>query len=563
MTATAFTKPTVDLDATDFFCGIGGSSSGLVEAGWQVDLAANHSQTAIETHSANHPATEHLLADLETVDMRYLPRTRALWASPICTEVSPGGGKSKKQPPQAGPGLFEEYGHVPKEAFERTRVTFWQVLRAAEVHRYEVIWIENVVESFDWVLHPTFMSGLETLGYEIQIVNVSAAHVGDDTNPNAPQLRDRVYIVARLKHIPSFDLDVRPPAWCYRCDTVIEAIQLWKPPTKTSRGWKDWRVGKYNQQYVWACPHHMVRAEPLIMPATEAIDWTDLGIRIGDRRELGMRDLAARTMRRIGMGLEMISDPVLLAAAGNTWDAAAGSGGSYLRAVDPNGWPLAAEQGTATQGIATAGGKFVMAVHHDDHGRAFDPDHRPLPPRTTKNGESLVMTEPFITMLRENGKPTPVNHAPLQAFTTGRNHGLTIPPGAFVMKHQGGYLDDRHAVTSVDQPLNTVTTRHAGSLVVPFRKGDRPHTPDRPLSTLATHAQHGVMTAGERIAIEDCYFRMLSPREAANGQRFTRTYILTGTLGEQQLGAGNAVPVNVAHMLGRRVAEGLDSRAAA
>lgn len=481
MTAAAFTKPTVDLDATDFFCGIGGSSSGLVEAGWQVDLAANHSQTAIETHSANHPATEHLLADLETVDMRYLPRTRALWASPICTEVSPGGGKSKKQPPQAGPGLFEEYGHVPKEAFERTRVTFWQVLRAAEVHRYEVIWIENVVESFDWVLHPTFMSGLETLGYEIQIVNVSAAHVGDDTNPNAPQLRDRVYIVARLKHIPSFDLDVRPPAWCYRCDTVIEAIQLWKPPTKTSRGWKDWRVGKYNQQYVWACPHHMVRAEPLIMPATEAIDWTDLGIRIGDRRELGMRDLAARTMRRIGMGLEMISDPVLLAAAGNTWDAAAGSGGSYLRAVDP----------------------------------------------------------------------------------TGRNHGLTIPPGAFVMKHQGGYLDDRHAVTSVDQPLNTVTTRHAGSLVVPFRKGDRPHTPDRPLSTLATHAQHGVMTAGERIAIEDCYFRMLSPREAANGQRFTRTYILTGTLGEQQLGAGNAVPVNVAHMLGRRVADGLDSRAAA
>ena len=41
-------------------------------------------------------------------------------------------------------------------------------------------------------------------------------------------------------------------------------------------------------------------------------------------------------------------------------------------------------------GDATAGGKFVMAVHHDDHGRAFDPDHRPLPPRTTKNGESLV-----------------------------------------------------------------------------------------------------------------------------------------------------------------------------
>lgn len=61
----------------------------------------------------------------------------------------------------------------------------------------------------------------------------------------------------------------------------------------------------------------------------------------------------------------------------------------------------------------------------------------------------------------------------------------------------------------------------------------------------------------------DCYFRMLSPREAANGQRFPRNYVLTGTLGEQQLGAGNAVPVNVSQMIGQRVAQGLDSRSAA
>lgn len=546
-----------DLTCTDFFCGIGGSSTGLVGAGWTVELAANHSQTAINTHSANHPDTEHLCADLQTVDFRYLPKTRALWASPICTEVSPAGGRSKRQ---TGPSLFEEHGHVPREAFERTRVTFWEILRAAEAHRYEVIMIENVLEAFDWVLLPTFLAGLKTLGYEIQIVCVSAAHVGDGGNPNAPQLRDRIYWVARLAKIAAFDLALRPPAWCDRCEGIVDAVQLWKPLTKTSRQWEGQRAGKYNQQYIWGCPRHMTRTEPLIMPASTAIDWTNLGVRIGDREELGMRRLAGRTMRRIEMGLDMIADPVLIAAGGNTWDAAAGSGGTYLRAADPMSWPLSAEQGTATQGIATSPAKFVMATNHDGGPRAFDPDGAPLPTRSTKNGEALVMTAPFVTMLRENGKPTPVYQAPLQAVMTGRHHALTVPPGAFLMKHQGGYLDDRHAVASVDTPMPTVTTRHGGSLVIPFRKGERPHHPTRPLGTVTTRAQHGVMTAGS-IAVEDCYFRMLSPREAANAQRFPRHYILTGTLGEQQLGAGNAVPCNVSQWVGHQVAVGLDGAA--
>lgn len=70
---------------------------GLVRAGWQVKLAADHDKTAIATHSANHPDTEHICADLRAVDFRYLPKTRALWASPICTEDIPGRGQKKQQ----------------------------------------------------------------------------------------------------------------------------------------------------------------------------------------------------------------------------------------------------------------------------------------------------------------------------------------------------------------------------------------------------------------------------------------------------------------------------------
>jgi hypothetical protein len=33
--------------------------------------------------------------------------------------------------------LFEEHGHVASAAFERSRVTFWEVIRAVEIHRYK------------------------------------------------------------------------------------------------------------------------------------------------------------------------------------------------------------------------------------------------------------------------------------------------------------------------------------------------------------------------------------------------------------------------------------------
>lgn len=55
--------------ATDFFCGMGGSSTGLARAGFEVKLAANHWDRAIETHAANHPNTEHLLGDIQAVDL--------------------------------------------------------------------------------------------------------------------------------------------------------------------------------------------------------------------------------------------------------------------------------------------------------------------------------------------------------------------------------------------------------------------------------------------------------------------------------------------------------------
>ncbi len=546
---------TTDLDVTDFFCGMGGSSTGLRNAGWTVKLAANHWDRAIETHSANHPDTEHLCADLQAVDLRYLPRTRALWASPICTEVSPAGGRRKRSKRgQAGPGLFEEHGHVPAAAFDRTRVTFWEVIRACEIHRYESVMIENVVEAADWELFDVWLAGMTTLGYDAQFVSVSAAHVGDQGNPHAPQWRDRMYIVFTRRGVRKPDLAIRPLAWCPKCDAVVEAVQWWKKP---GRG-----IGKYGAQYLYVCPvgnHGAV--EPYVAPATAAIDWTDLGERIGDRK----RPLGASTLLRVQLGLDLIGNPALIAARGNTWDAASGAQSAYLRAWPPASSPLPTQTTDAQHGIVSSG-SFVMATNHDGDGRHFDPATGPLPTRSTKNGEALITPEPFVAMLRNHGGAMPVTD-PLATFSaSGYHHGLTTPPGAFIASQYGGHLrpDDPRSVASVERPLPPAVAASAPTLVVPYRKGARPYPAgSAPLSTMATHDQHGVLHVPEPIRVEDCYFRMLKPREAANAQRFDRAYVIHGNLGEQQMQAGNAVAVNVAQWIGRQVAASLDTRGAA
>ncbi|MER6939359.1 DNA cytosine methyltransferase [Nocardioides sp. NPDC127514] len=550
------------LTAVDYFCGMGGSSSGLVEAGFEVQVAANHWVRAIETHSANHPGTEHLCADIQQVDVRYLPKADLLWASPICTELSQAGGRRKPRDP-GQPGLWEEHGHVPAEAFERTRVTFWEVLRYAEVHDPAVVLVENVVEAADWHLIGTWLHGWTSLGYDVQLVCVSAAHVGGVDNDPAAQWRDRIYFGITRKDVPLLDLEPRPAAWCEKCGHDVEARQWWKPRAKRINGMP---VGKYGPQYIYVCPegdHGQV--EPYVAPAASVIDWTDLGVRIGDRAEHGLRDLGPKTMARIRLGLQTIADPVLIGAGGNTWDAASGAQNSYLRA-----WPLL-ESPTPAQVTAIQNGiamseemrKFVFNLNHGgpvdgSGGRWFDPETRPMPTNTIKRGEGLVMTEPFVSMLRNHGRNHPVTSGPVPTFSAGGfHHGLTIPPGAFVSAHHGGYATaDPSMNKSVTEPLRTQTAQLNKSLVIPYRKGAKPYPATaNALSALATREQHALLQAA--IEVEDCYFRMLKPREAANAQRFPRRYVITGNQGEQQMQAGNAVAVNVAAWLGRRAGDAL------
>lgn len=70
---------------TDLFCGAGGSSLGAEAAGFQLVMAANHWQTAIDVHQAHFPDADHDCADVREADPRRYPVTDILLASPECT----------------------------------------------------------------------------------------------------------------------------------------------------------------------------------------------------------------------------------------------------------------------------------------------------------------------------------------------------------------------------------------------------------------------------------------------------------------------------------------------
>lgn len=555
----------------DFFAGFGGASSGLVEAGFELVTAYNHWDKAIEVHSANHSDADHVQGDLSGYDMRRLPWAPVLWASPECTWHSPAGGRKRVQ--ASAPTLFGD-DPLPADAGVRSRATMYDPIRAAEARSFDVVVIENVVEVASWPLFDPWLRMWEALGYSWKIVNVNAAHVYSSRNPAAGQWRDRIYVVLTRTGVTPPALEPAPPAYCHQCSRDVTTRQHWKKPGREGAP----RVGKYGQQYVYVCDagaHALQVVEPYVLPAAAVIDWTDLGIRIGDREKLGMKPLAAATMRRIKVGLRMFARPAIVGAAGQTWDAANprhprfGESASYYRAWDTLA-PLNARQaGGSGDGVVVP--PHMIAVNHDGDARARRLDAGPVPTRSTKIGDGLVFlptlaefywrggaasTErpmdtvstrehhaltvpPFIAELYGTGTARGVENAALSAVTAGGNHhGVTVPPDAFLSRQYGG-SSMAHLNTSIDRPTHPITASGGGNhaLVVPERK--------RPASRYEGDLP---------FELDDVRFRMLEPREHLRAQRFADDYDTSAAnKSETTKGAGNAVAVNVAHWIGGEI----------
>jgi DNA (cytosine-5)-methyltransferase 1 len=503
------------LTLTDLFCGAGGSSTGAIEIpGVKVRVASNHWDLAVETHNTNHPTADHLCADLSAVDPRRFPRTDLLWASPECTNHSVAKGRKRAD---AQPDLFGEM--LPDAASERSRATMWDVPRFTEVHRYQSVIVENVVDAWHWEPFRAWLMAMDSLGYAHHIVFLNSMHA-QAFGPGAPQSRDRMYVLFWRKgnQRPEIERVTSPAAEC-PTHGAIRARQVFKRGDRSP-----W--GRYRQQYVYTCPVRgcLTLLEPSYRAAAEIIDWALLGQRIGDRT----KPLAEKTLARIRAGIERYWGPFITEHTHEY----------RTRSVDQ---PLST--------IRASGNHFGLAVPVEGrNGKAAQTLNEPLRTQTTRNETGLA----FIAELRGGGsKHRPVSEPLCTVVANGNHHGLVT-----TYYGNGG-------TRPASEPLSTVTAieRHALLMRNNTARGDQGQmtTPAaEPIRTITTTGHQSLLTADRpTIDVDDVLFRMLEPREIAAAMDFPTTYCILGNRREQVRQAGNAVTPPAARDLVGIIAESL------
>lgn len=573
------------ITAIDFFCGAGGSSTGLVAAGVEVIHAANHDEIAIDTHRTNHPKTEHSLDDLQQSHASRYPRTDIAWFSPECTNHSRAKGKKRKNIDQRD--LWGNNQVDPEE--ERSRATMREVVEFTAFHKYLAVIVENVVDITLWAHYNEWLRSMVNLGYDYKVCFLNAQFFG------VPQSRDRIYIVFWRKGIKAPNLDFMPPAHCPRCGEVA-AVQAMKPSSKTPMK----KYGKRNQ-YVYCCPSCYQEVRPYYSPASDAIDWTMPAPRIGDRKY----PLEPKTMDRIAAGLKklkartMVIDtsyshaghngkvkpvteplpsqttresqalitPFTLAIRGTATAQAVDDPMLTVTAQDNNGLVVPSiysyyGQTVNLSGVENPLPSVMPSPHHyllnapvlftNRFNNNMQPVDEPMSAITTGNGQYLLDPAELVTL--RNSTPSRAPTEPLPTIESGGlHHGLLVAPWLLTIRQS-------MQARGVDEPLSTVSAggnNHA--LIYNYFNSDALRNVSQPLDTLTTKERHALIDPN--IAIEDCGFRMLQPHELKLAQGFPASYIVKGTKEKQVWQIGNAVPCPMAYALVVRVMESLEKSA--
>ncbi|MFH8257869.1 DNA cytosine methyltransferase [Streptomyces roseolus] len=305
-----------------FFTGGCGDMRGFTDAGFLSLYAANHHPASVETARINWPGLFVNPADVQAIDMRCVPSAQVLVASPICTEASPAGGKAA---PRKAVELDENGRPKPGPDWPQTRITMWEPVRYAEVHRPMAYVGENVAQFGTAPLFKAWLTVWEALGYTPVIASVNAAHLKVDGIPPLPQSRDRVVWcflrndIAKANGLP----DLRPTceAMCPACGPV-EGVQHWKKNL-------DFPVGEYGhkRQYTYVCPNARCGAhvEPITRGIGEVIDPTVTGSRFGDgyydHFTGGRKPYVSATRNRVAIGLEKYRGKPFIVTLRNHCDA--------------------------------------------------------------------------------------------------------------------------------------------------------------------------------------------------------------------------------------------------
>lgn len=561
-----------DLIAGDLFSGFGGLTEGIKRAGFETIVAANHSEYKTRVHEANHPEAEHWIADLvdresgDYHDVRQLPAVDLLAAGVSCTNHSQA---NTTKAYSLGLTLFDtddpEYeARVTRS--ERDRATANCVLHYAQVHHPRLILVECTTELSSWgpaipgrakvgdgSTYRWWLKQFENLGYRYRVLYLNSMFFG------VPQSRDRLYIAFWDRALPTPDLDHRPAAWCGRCDQVVEGVWTWRtgvPPTGSVR---------YGKQYDYRCPSCRGPVIPPMAASINALDLTNLGARIGDRKKPLRPATMARAERcrqrfadfpavllpaKALRGTErhpwqplatqtsqqetaILSTGAVMAAAGNTFERP----GSDCRSRDLS-QPLWAQTATNTTGViappvAITGQVFAAHRHNGDGQHIARPmdtvtsTHEkavllaavynyqgaprglsePLP--TQAGSETLSVLSAGVVPYRRHTTPT-VHTEAMPTITADQTPALLTAAGT--IKNNGSIDEAKYRAHPVSDPLGTVVASSASQALLfsgwykqngSGPNETAPHPLSDPLGTLTGRDTTGLLTAEWRAALED------------------------------------------------------------
>lgn len=505
----------------DLFAGGGGASTGLeMGLGRPVHIAVNHNPAAISMHEANHPGTLHLQTDVWEVDpVQVLAGRKIGWfhASPDCTHHSQAaGGQPRKK---------------------EIRDLSWVTIKWAGIGKPRVISLENVKQIRSWgpliakrckttrrvmkldgtvsgpgervpreeqFLIPDprrrgrtwnrFLAELRALGYEVEYRLLKACDYG------APTSRERLFLVARRDGQPI----------------------IWPEPThaaKPTKGQQPYRT------------------------AAECIDWSVPSQSIFTRK----RPLAEATMRRIAKGIkrEVLdrAQPFIVPIANWSRDAihpvdqplntitAWPRGGSFALATPvlinaahgegkPGGvkrWGHGSKPVDSVLGTVTAsgsGGHSIATAFLAQANGGFNTTH------------SKGMDEPMTTVTNTGSQQQLVTAFLSRQFGASVGQGLD-EPAPTITAGGGGKSALLELKLSPEDEQGAL--RCAAFMINYYGNGDA-RSIEQPLDTITTRDRLALVTVwigGDPYVIVDICLRMLQPHELYAAQGFPPNYIIT------------------------------------
>lgn len=552
----AFTPIHVDGLFIDGFAGGGGASTGIEQAiGRSVDIAVNHSPTAIAIHKANHPETTHFCQDIKALwplAATKMQPVAGAWFSPDCKEFSKAKGGPVKD--------------------RSIRALCWEVVTWLKDVRPTCGYLENV-EEFEYAApletlpdgtsrpikgqegreFKRFVRAIRALGYRVQWRILKACDYG------APTSRKRLYMVMRCDGQPI----------------------VWPKPTHGAPGSAGVRSGKL-------LPYRT---------AAECIDWSIPCPSIFDRK----RELADATKRRIAHGVMRYvvnaAEPFIIPvthtqssprtnAASKPLPTITTANGGEFAAVDVTvaphitkfrtgsvGSPIDKEMPTVTANgeperpagatpLGLVGATMVKMGNGERTGqapRALD-IAKPMFTPTAKGSQAAAVTaflSSFYGSDRKGSGGEP--EKPLRSVRAGGQHHAVVT--AHIEQANGGPRNKNSAGRDARRPLSTATTTGAQQRIVEttlIEEGDLPphlmeravkvaaflvkyyatdgeneaaqiQPVDRPLDTITVKARFAVVTVtidAKTYVIVDIGLRMLKPRELARAQGFPEGYVL-------------------------------------